>query len=105
MAQHDTQAFRKEHTPDAPDGSRRILQTDNLPASTVEGSAGRSGNCQLISGIRPDIQRMVQTTGLLRVPTPLTDTSTTSPDSSGPTPDGVPVMITSPASRVMTWLI
>ncbi len=35
---------------------------------------------------------------------PSTSTSTVSPTCMGPMPDGVPVAMTSPASRVMTWL-
>lgn len=40
-------------------------------------------------------------TGLRNVPTPLTVTSTTSPVASGPTPEGVPVAITSPGRSVI----
>ena len=41
------------------------------------------------------------TTGLRKVPTPSTTTSTTSPACRGPTPDGVPVEMTSPGSSVI----
>src|SRR5580700_7381038 len=41
-------------------------------------------------------------TGFLRVPMPVTLTSTTSPGASVPTPEGVPVAITSPGSSVIT---
>lgn len=40
-------------------------------------------------------------TGLRNVPTPLTATSTTSPAASGPTPEGVPVAMTSPGKSVI----
>jgi len=43
------------------------------------------------------------TTGLTRAPTPSTSIVTTSPGSSGPTPAGVPVEITSPGSSVITF--
>ncbi len=42
-------------------------------------------------------------TGLRNVPTPLTVTSTTSPAASGPTPEGVPVAMTSPGKSVIIW--
>lgn len=41
-------------------------------------------------------------TGFRNVPTPLTATSTTSPAASGPTPEGVPVAMTSPGKSVIT---
>lgn len=40
-------------------------------------------------------------TGLRNVPTPRTATSTTSPAASGPTPEGVPVAMTSPGKSVI----
>lgn len=40
-------------------------------------------------------------TGLRNVPTLLTVTSTTSPAASGPTPEGVPVAMTSPGRSVI----
>ncbi len=40
-------------------------------------------------------------TGLRNLPTPLIATSTTSPAASGPTPEGVPVAITSPGRSVI----
>lgn len=41
------------------------------------------------------------TTELRNLPTPLMVTSTTSPAASGPTPDGVPVAMTSPGRSVI----
>src|SRR5437667_5967 len=43
------------------------------------------------------------TTGFLRIPMDSIRTSTRSPGRSGPTPAGVPVVITSPGSSVITW--
>src|SRR5215203_5911747 len=40
-------------------------------------------------------------TGLVRVPMPSISTLTSCPGSIGPTPDGVPVKITSPGNRVV----
>jgi len=47
-----------------------------------------------------DRAHSASTQGLLSAPTPCTLTITRSPGTSGPTPDGVPVVITSPASSV-----
>jgi hypothetical protein len=47
------------------------------------------------------ILRDQSATGFRSTPMPSTSTSTTSPGWSGPTPAGVPVMITSPGSSVM----
>jgi hypothetical protein len=44
------------------------------------------------------------TTGLLSSPTPSTQMSTVSPGTTGPTPDGVPVRITSPGCSVIAEL-
>ncbi len=44
-------------------------------------------------------------TGLMRRPMEGQTISTRSPAFSGPTPDGVPVEITSPGSNVITWLM
>lgn len=41
-------------------------------------------------------------TGFRNVPTPVMATSTTSPAASGPTPEGVPVAMTSPGKSVIT---
>src|SRR5213076_1879046 len=47
------------------------------------------------------LHRCSATTGFRSTPTPGISTSTTSPATSGPTPAGVPVAITSPGSSVM----
>ena len=50
--------------------------------------------------MRHGIRHHASTQGLLSAPTPCTLTIMRSPGTSGPTPDGVPVVMTSPGSRV-----
>src|SRR5438067_4174585 len=50
---------------------------------------------------RPELWLHRSTTGLRKTPTPSTSISTLSPARMGPTPSGVPVVTTSPGSRVM----
>src|SRR5207247_8068485 len=52
--------------------------------------------------LRRDGRHVAATIGFDRTPIPAMSTSTESPGSIGPTPAGVPVMITSPGSRVIT---
>ncbi len=66
------------------------------PAPDVEVTRRRRG--------KPDPDGHLSTTGFTRTPTPSTSTSTRSPGSIGPTPEGVPVRITSPGSSVMMEL-
>src|SRR5690606_12540068 len=55
---------------------------------------------QLLDGRSAHEPVTASRTGLRSVPIPVTSTSMTSPATTGPTPAGVPVMITSPGSKV-----
>ena len=56
-----------------------------------------------VGGRSPDDHVGPATTPTSSRPTRSTSTATRSPGSMGPTPSGVPVVITSPGSNVITW--
>lgn len=76
---------------------RSLIQGDT-PGTTFGGKTSR-----LPQVLAQELQELIYpaTTRLLRVPAEPTVTSTTSPTCSKPASGGVPVMITSPGSRVM----
>src|SRR5579859_8397 len=77
------------------------------PRKIVAISLSKSHSPEKISsGVGEEFRRAFYpgvATGLRNVPTPLTVTSTTSPAASGPTPEGVPVAMTSPGRSVIIW--
>lgn len=74
----------------------RVSKREGLDMVWLEQQDGCSGFIPGLRVLAVRNQRFGATTVLRRVPTPSMNTSTTSPGRISPTPDGVPVMITSP---------
>ena len=87
-------------------GDRGVPHRDE---AAVEHEAGARVGPRWIAGPGPRVAdeesraHARSTTGLTRAPTPSISIVTSSPGSSGPTPAGVPVEITSPGSSVITF--
>ena len=86
-----------------------LLRFENqisAPRSARRGSRGQNEcDSPQPTWVPHDLSLPSDTTGLERTPTWGISISTRSPGWMGPTPEGVPVRITSPGSRVMAWLM
>ena len=94
----------------ADEGRRRLARVADAEiedrfAGTMGRFALRTGLLLQVRGKLPEQRSQLRlhrsTTGLRKTPTPSTSISTVSPARMGPTPSGVPVVTTSPGSRVM----